>query len=159
MKTEFDNNENEALNKTDVSKSALITNKCKDDFINWYDKNYISVERFLKDFNSEQLFDTLHESFKLTLIVEWLDTIGINIVINIDVNNRADSCDEYCENCDDCYDTWNPEYEYCVYVFDEIVNNLNTYNSYYCDDTFESRKTATELAIKKANELYNEKVV
>ena len=139
-----------------VSKSVLISGKCKTDFKKWFDeKCYDSFLEF------EDLFSNNSEIIIIrnSLLFNFLDGRGINIVIDIDVNNNANSCDEYCENCDDCYDTWNPEFEYCIYVFDEVVNNLNTYHSYYCDDTFESRELATELAIIKANELYNEKVV
>lgn len=145
--------------QTDVSVSAFLNGKAKQDFIKWYDKNYISVEKFLKDYDPEQLFKSLHEPFKPTLIVEWLDSIGINITIGIDVNNSANSCEDGCENCDSCYDTWNPEYEYCIYIFTEIENNLNDYSTSFSENNFQSRKDALENSIQKANELYNAKVV
>ena len=68
MKTEHDLPQNEALNKTDVSKSVLITGKCEEDFVKWYEQKYISVEKFFKDYDPKQLFDSLYHSFKMNLI-------------------------------------------------------------------------------------------
>ena len=113
-----------------VSVSAFLTGKAKQDFIKWYDKNYISVERFLKDYDPEQLFKSLHEPFKPTLIVEWLDSIGMFI-----------DCGYYAKG------------KMCSGIESEKFSFISTGTKH------ETRREAIISAIKKANELYNAKVV
>jgi hypothetical protein len=116
--------------QTDVSVSAFLNGKAKQDFIKWYDKNYISVERFLKDYDPEQLFKSLHEPFKPTLIVEWLDSIGMFI-----------DCGYYAKG------------KMCSGIESEKFSFISTGTKH------ETRREAIISAIQKANELYNAKVV
>ncbi len=102
-------------------------------------------------------FVELPEACQNALIIEFFDSVGIVITINTEINNSANSCEEYCENCDSCYDTWNPVYEYFIYTFSKIENNINDYISYFCEETFETRAEAANEAIIKANILFNEK--
>ena len=126
-----------------------LTGKCKEDFETYLESSTNTISMYS--------FRGYPESCQNALIIEWLDSVCINIEINIDVNNNANSCDEYCENCGNCYDTWNPEYKYCIYVFKEVVNNTNDYSTSFSETNFETRTEALESAIVKANEIYNSK--
>ena len=69
-----------ALVKTDVSKSVLLTDKCKVDFLEYYWKNYIGKTRFLNQKSeTEEFFNSLYPTFKNALIIEFFDSIGIYI--------------------------------------------------------------------------------
>lgn len=156
---------NAQLSQSSVSKSVFLTGKCEEDFlINIYyneDTNQASDER-KKEFvihHALKWFERQDKRLKTALIIEWLDSIGINITIEIDVNNSANSCEDGCENCESCYDTWNSEYKYCICVFTEIKNKANDYSTSFSENNFQLRKDALENAIQKANELYNAKVV
>ena len=75
-----DKNENTALSQTSVSKSVLLTDKCKIDFLEYYWKNYIGKTRFLNQKSeTEDFFNSLYPTFKNALIIEFLDSIGIYI--------------------------------------------------------------------------------
>lgn len=117
---------------TDVSKSVLISDKCELDFLKWYEEKYISVEKFLKDYEPKQLFESLHYSFKLTLIIEFLDSTEIFI-----------DCGYYAKNLL-CSGIESPKLKIGFI-------SLGT--------TFINRNEAILSAILKANSLYNENVV
>jgi len=123
-----------------------LTEKCFKDFLSFFNS---------KRRGTEVGFYQLPELFQNALIIEFFDSVGIVININVDTNNEANSCEDGCENCDSCYDTWNSEYEYCIYTFTKIENNTNDYVSYFCEDKFDLRIEATNSAIEKANEIYN----
>ena len=68
---------------TDVSKSVLLTGKCKEDFLDYYWTNYIGKTRFLNQKSeTEEFFNSLYPTFKNTLIVDFFDTIGFHINIH-----------------------------------------------------------------------------
>ncbi len=117
----------------------ILNGKCKEDFIKWYDKNYISVERFLKDFDPEQLFNTLHESFKPTLINDFFDSVGMHIKT---YPHLRDGQVVFCSS-------------FCYLDERHIDNEINS--TFYNGKLFYSltRLEATNEIIKKANLIYN----
>lgn len=109
----------------------ILTGKTKEDFEKWLNKEmyYLGRHNFEdRDNNIEDLSDI----FQNALIIEWFDSIGIYIEVYRH-NNRP-----------------------TVQGFNSrIVRRINGY--YECCTAVDTRKEATEEAIKKANEIYNEK--
>ena len=82
--------------------------------------------------NEINLFESMLPIYKNALIIEWFDSIGIYIEVYRH-NNRP-----------------------TVQGFNSrIVRRINGY--YECCTAVDTRKEATEEAIKKANEIYNSK--
>lgn len=69
MNTEKD--QNEALNKTDVSKSVLISDKCKLDFEKWLDRQNVAPYKVM--------FYDIPIVVQIAYLVEWFDVVGLNI--------------------------------------------------------------------------------
>lgn len=112
-----DKDQAKALNKTDVSGSALLNGKARIHFINWL--NNLQIAPY------SVMFDDLPIIVQHAYIIEWLDSVKLQIIIPKWVN--------------DFY--FKIEYAKSTY-----------YESEFC---YDSRQEATEKAIKKANELYN----
>ena len=105
----------------------ILTGKCKRTFLKWIK---IRVNSKLHEiYKIEFWFNLQDESFKIALIIEWFDSLGIYIEISF---------------YDDCYWTYNI-YSNKPVLEKETANICN------------NRQQATEEAIKKANEIYNEK--
>lgn len=131
-----------------------LTGKCLESFISFMCKNYPEIKW--------HEYETMPKCILNALIIEFFDSVGISIDIRVDIrvdaNNNTSHCDDFCENCVDCYDTWNTEYLYFICVFTEIINNQNDYSTICSDDNFDTRTEAQNEAIEKANKLYNEKL-
>ena len=100
----------------------ILTGKCKRTFLKWLK---IRVNSTLHEIDKiEFWFNLQDESFKIALIIEWFDSIGIYITSDYFELNKG--------------------------FYSEILN-----------ENFEivkpTRQEATLQAIKKANEIYNEK--
>lgn len=141
-----DINENEALLVASVSKSVFLTGKCEEDFlIHVYyneDTNQASDES-KKEFvihHAIKWFERQDKRLKTALIIEWFDSKGFYISTDIS------SC-------------------YSEFDFSINMGNNKEFSSVYNKNTgslFYDCKTRQEClieAIKKANYLYNEKVV
>ena len=66
-------NENEALNKTDVSKSVLISDTCKKDFENWLEKQEVAPYK--------SMFFDIPKIVQTSYLVDFFDEIGITVDI------------------------------------------------------------------------------
>lgn len=71
MKTE--NKQNEALNKTDVSKSVLISDKCKSDFESWLEKQQVAPYK--------NMFFDIPKIVQTSYLIDFFDEIGITVDI------------------------------------------------------------------------------
>ena len=110
----------------------MLTGKSKRTFLKWLK---IRVNSTLHEIdNIEFWFNLQDESFKITLIIEWFDSVGIYIIIS-----PSD----------------NPNNWFYTILGEDILSPF--YQMYQSLDDFENREEATEQAIKKANEIYNEK--
>ena len=111
----------------------ILTGKAKEDFEKWLNKEmyYLGRHNFEdRDNNIEDLSD----NFQNALIIEWLDSVGIYISINY------------------------------VNFYDELRNSTG-FETYVTNKglsikfrSVSSRQEAIKQAIKKANEIYNEKI-
>ena len=130
-----DINEKHAFCQTYVIKSVLLTGKCKEEFLNYYWKNYIEKTRFLKEKSeTEEFFNSLYPTFRNALIIDFFDSIGITI----DVVPRMNK--------------------------DKVVFEPNTFCLKYEMTTedfvqFDKRIDAVISAINFANVIYNENFV
>ena len=68
---ENDKNENKALSQTSVSKSVLISDKCKSDFEKWLDKQDVAPYK--------SVFYDIPKIVQISYLVEWFDVVGLNI--------------------------------------------------------------------------------
>lgn len=65
-----------------VSVSAFLNGKAKQDFLDYYWKNYIGKTRFLNQKSeTEEFFNSLYPTLKTTLIIDFFDSIGFYIKI------------------------------------------------------------------------------
>ena len=102
----------------------MLTGKSKITFLKWLK---IRVNSTLHEIdNIEFWFNLQDESFKITLIINWFDSVGIYV---------------------------NAELDYLHIVWFPTINN----NWNFEEHEFETRQAAIKEAIKKANEIYNEK--
>jgi len=107
----------------------ILTGKAKEDFIEYYNNH--SIKYLL----SWTYFDDLPLVVKNALIIEWLDSVGIGV----DSYTRLKRTNKLCWNAD-------------IIAEYDISNGRATINlSLNC----KNRQEATEKAIKKANEIYN----
>lgn len=109
----------------------ILTGKAKEDFYTWLktqddDFGFIDIEPTSINVS----FDNLYEILENALIIEWFDSVGIQIEINI------------------C--SWNKGYEFSPTIYTNFIC-IGNMSATCCID----RKTATKQAIKKANEIYN----
>jgi len=101
----------------------LLTGKAKEDFEKWIEK-----EMFHFGFNLDQQrnsINDLSDLFLNALIIEWLDSVGINIIL---------TC----------------EFDYGYEILDKRYEVMEELKKWY-----DTRHEATTHAIKKANEIYN----
>lgn len=98
-----------------------ITGKAKVDFFEWINSEY--------DFTENEFNELYPVNLKESLIVEWLDSVGIYIEVGA-----------ICRN-------WDVQYDYNI----QENNTLNGMNGH----TFATRHEATQQAINKAIEIYN----
>ncbi len=128
-----DINENKALSQTSVSKSVLLTDKCKIDFLEYYWKNYIGKTRFLNQKSeTEEFFNSLYPTFKNALIIEFFDSIGIYIDSGYYAKELL------------CSGIESPKFK---------IGFISLGTAFF------DRNDAISSAILKANSLYNENVV
>jgi len=139
-------NTNTQSSQNAVSKSVLLTGKCQEDFIVhiYYteDTNQASDEtkKELCIHHGLKWLERQDERFKIALIVDWLDSKGYYISVDIST----------------CYSKFD---------FNINMGNNKEFNSVYNRSTgtiFYNCKTRKEClieAIQKVNELFNTKVV
>lgn len=65
--------QNKALNKTDVSKSVLISDKCKSDFESWLEKQEVAPYK--------NMFFDIPKIVQTSYLVYFFDEIGITVDI------------------------------------------------------------------------------
>ena len=68
-----DKDQNKALNKTDVSKSVLISDKCKLDFESWLEKQEVAPYK--------NMFFDIPKIVQTSYLVDFFDEIGITVDI------------------------------------------------------------------------------
>ena len=112
----------------------ILTGKAKEDFENYVLNKELGhdSEVLISVYNQESLFinyNNVKETLLNALIIEWFDSVGIYIEISF---------------YDDCYWTYNI-YSNKPVLEKEIANICN------------NRQEALTEAIKKANEIYNNK--
>ena len=112
----------------------ILTGKAKEDFENYVLNKELGhdSEVLISVYNQESLFinyNNVKETLLNALIIEWFDSVGIYIEISF---------------YDDCYWTYNI-YSNKPVLEKEIANICN------------NRQEALAEAIKKANEIYNNK--
>ncbi|MCT3674456.1 hypothetical protein HZQ94_14810 [Elizabethkingia anophelis] len=102
----------------------ILTGEARENFLKWLTANYplgwIAME-----------MGGLRPSFQNTLIVEWLDSVGIVISVMVDMS-----------------------FNHSIYY--DYTLTVNSF-TYFSNETYKSRQEATEAAIKKAVEIFNDK--
>jgi len=112
-----------------------LTGKCKDDFEKWVEKQKFSIlhdvgERQMNIVPLGDMFEQLHDSMQYGVMVDFFDSVGIEIEITRDIDWE-----------DKVILGW-------VYYIENYENNK----------WYDSRQEAREQAITKANEIYNSKL-
>lgn len=109
----------------------ILTGKAKDKFLTWYGNRIgITLTTLELIYQSESVIQN-------ALIVEWFDTIGTYITI---------------EGVFDGMLGYHRGYQ--VHIYQDSEHPISMFKNH---DVFESRQEATEAAITKANEIYNER--
>ena len=123
--------------KDDLSKSVLITGKCKEEFLNFYWKNYIGKTRFLNEkTETDDFFHSLYPTFKNALILDFFDSVGVYIaILPIIYQNEKLNC------------------------FQVEINNKIIGHKTKQSRNFDNRTDALLRAIEMTNEIFNAKVV
>ncbi|MDV3768117.1 hypothetical protein CMU26_00985 [Elizabethkingia anophelis] len=98
--------------------------KAKEEMLKWLSANYPLGWKAME-------MGGLRPSFQNTLIVEWLDSVGIVISVMVDMS-----------------------FNHSIYY--DYTLTVNSF-TYFSNETYKSRQEATEAAIKKAVEIFNEK--
>ena len=114
----------------------ILTGKAKEEFFNWLDNqgvNGIDISNW--EFEKFQLLSNVSQN---ALIIEWFDSVGIYI-------NTPPFYDKFLK--------YNRGFE--SIVIDENKNIIYEIDNE--NDVFNFRQEAIKKAIKKANEIYNEK--
>ena len=107
----------------------LLTNKAKEDFERWlYSNDVLIKDGIYDDTYLTDVFEELPLNLQYASIIEWFDSVGIY------VNSSGLTLSK-------------------AFISDVSVDNNCEYNY----DGFRTRKEALIEAIKKANEIYNEK--
>lgn len=104
----------------------ILTGKAKEDFISWYETAYFEYASCITHYQAS--------------IIEWFDTVGIYINVTPMYLDHKDKYSQGLFYSAICFKDGTPTA--CV-DYDKINPKLD-------------RKEATEYAIKKANEIYNE---
>lgn len=111
----------------------ILTGKAKEDFIKWY-YSKCDKQPYFQDYS----LDLSHVILN-ALIIEWFDSIGININIIVEHDRKAGYVRGF-------------ESEVCFIMNSEfMIVNSDCLKS----DIYETRQQATEEAIKKACDIYN----
>ena len=113
----------------------ILTGETKLDFERWLHSNDVLIkDGIYDDTYLTDVFDKLPLNFQNALIIEWFDSVGIFVSINY------------------------------VDFYDELRNNTG-FETYVTNKglsikfrSVSSRQEAIKQAIKKANEIYNEKI-
>lgn len=108
-----------------------LTGKAKIDFEKWYWNDWLTGSDRDSNEKDEVIEDLwkAEKMFLFPLIIEWLDSVGINIAIEITANDF---------NKNVCY-------SYAIYGEHKFEDYIG----------YQKRQEATKSAIIKANELYN----
>lgn len=107
----------------------ILTRKAKDDFLKWLQDNY---ELLIEDVGGFSYFwNAQTRVSEYALIIEWFDSVGITVDVMPILDNPI---------------KWVPNTFW-------IAKEISTDDSEY----YETRQQATTEAIKKANEIYNNK--
>ena len=113
-----------------------LTGKCKEDFEKWFEVNPENNEglsdiqvRYVKQSQLE-IFKGLPDSMQFGVIVDFADSVGIELVVFI----------------------WRNKYTIAVYENDESKTIGKQIGK---DKGFKSRPEAREKAVEKFNEIYN----
>ena len=115
-----------------------LTGKCKEDFEKWYEKKPFRLPQKTKKYSGDGLcFLDLNNSMQYGVYVDFFDSVGINI----------DVCHNY------ILDGKNDNIIILGYYY-ELNAKPNIHVSQDCED-HKTRSQARELAIEKANEIYN----
>ncbi len=110
--------------KTDVSKSVLISDKCKLDFEKWLDRQSVAPYKVM--------FYDIPIAVQIAYLVEWFDTVGLNIYTK-------------------------PRFHYGGLSFDGFIDGIEI--SKIKTEYFKTRNEAFLKAIELANVFYNENFV
>lgn len=126
----------------------ILTGKCKQDFYHWYNHDHDSfiigsgkrlfyVEEIdeYKFIKTEHYIENVGEAMYFSLIIEWMDFVGIYITIE----GVFDRMSGYHRGFD-------------VHIYQDGKQSISLSNF---GDVFASRQEATKQAIIKANEIYN----
>ena len=100
----------------------MLTGKCKEDFEKWFLKQW--------DIKKLEYFYFLTSSMQYGVLVDFFDSVGIRIVIDMDFENK---------------------------VYDKFVLYIEYKKHCFCNYgmNFKTRPKARNEAIKKADEIYN----
>ena len=119
-----------------------LTDEAKIDFLEYYWSKYIGKSRFYNQKEeTEDFFNYLYPIFQNALIIEWFDSVGLFIGV----------------------DSWRTCEEKPKTFFWQNVKDINqksliieTYETSLTTSKNKSRKEATNKAIEKANQIYNQ---
>ena len=120
---------------TGKGERRLLTKKAESDFLLWYYKQ--------NDYQRLPFYDELTITHLHALIIEWLDSVGIYVNVS---PRYIDHVLKY--SVGDFY---------AVLNFKDGSLTLNACNYNSIEDRIYSRQQATEKAIEKAIEIYNER--
>ena len=107
-----------------------LTGKCKEEFEKWqHDCDWFqNINIYNENYTNLEIFNTLEDSMKYGVLVDYLDSVGLNILITV-------------------------EYDYGYIISENRYQEIEEVKRWY-----ETRPEARIEAIKKANELRNEQL-
>tara|TARA_R110000765_G_scaffold6913_1_gene22554 strand:- start:270 stop:647 length:378 start_codon:yes stop_codon:yes gene_type:complete len=118
-----------------------LTGKCKEEFEKWYFKTVRGNEENLLGATNAEWFYLLTKSMQYGVLVDYFDSVGVQIGIEFFDNSRATGFDYQILTEDDR-------------DFDD-ENCMDSAKVYSSNDYIGSRPEARTAAIEKANELRN----
>ena len=107
-----------------------LTGKCKEDFCYWWVGNPKKIKGVSEAYYNGEKFESLPYSMQYGVYLDFFDSVGIRIVIDIDFENEV-------------YDKFALYIEYKKHSFCSYGMN------------FKTRQEARTEGIEKANEIYN----
>jgi len=113
-----------------------LTGKAKEDFEKWYKSEFgleseFSYEGDLSSYNGERGFEDLPDSMKYGVHVDWLDSVGVKVVIKshwMDIDTE---------------------------LFYFLIRWDKGFSNHHSESSNPTRNEARTAAIEKANEIYN----